>query len=120
MRSVQGHCSLAGEARGLCTLEVGHFSSTSVLKTLATAPAPQSQVRCLYREEVATVADNVWTALPAATGRIEKAVQLILAGDAKLLPDGSAMVASQSNAVPSALRTLHGAVTGQAPAQEAQ
>jgi hypothetical protein len=46
---------------------------------------------------VATVADKAKAALPAATGRIDAAVKIVLQGDVELLDDGRAKVASQSN-----------------------
>ena len=50
-----------------------------------------------WREAVAEVAARAKAALPAANGRIDAAVKMVLAGDVELLPDGTAKVASQSN-----------------------
>lgn len=58
---------------------------------------PEPPVRIAYRDAVAEVAANAKAALPDCTGRIDKAVQIVLAGDVELLDDGRAKVASQSN-----------------------
>jgi hypothetical protein len=58
---------------------------------------PESPARTAWRAAVAEVAARAKAALPAANGRIEAAVKLVLAGDVELLPDGTAKVASQSN-----------------------
>jgi hypothetical protein len=46
---------------------------------------PDIPARTAWREAVATVADKAKAALPEANGRIEKAVQIVLAGDVELL-----------------------------------
>jgi hypothetical protein len=46
---------------------------------------------------VTTVATRAKATLPQCTARIEKAVKLALAGDVRLLEDGTALVVSQSN-----------------------
>jgi hypothetical protein len=58
---------------------------------------PESPARTAWREAVAEVGDRAKATLPACNGRIEKAVQIVLAGDVELLDDGKARVASQSN-----------------------
>ena len=51
----------------------------------------------VFRQAVEEMAARARQVVPEANGRIEKAVQLVLAGDVELLPDGGARVASQSN-----------------------
>ena len=46
---------------------------------------------------MAEVAERAKAALPEASGRIDSAVKMVLAGDVELQPDGTAKVASQSN-----------------------
>jgi hypothetical protein len=53
--------------------------------------------RAAFRAAVAETAEKAHAKLPECTGRIDKAVALVLAGDVELLPDGTAKVASQSN-----------------------
>ena len=64
-----------------------------------TSPASQKQTdtRQVWRQAVAEVAARATATLPACTGRIEKAVSLVLAGDVEVLGDGTARVASQAN-----------------------
>src|SRR2546425_9431647 len=54
--------------------------------------------RTAWHQVVADIAAKAHEKLPESNGRIESAVKLILAGDAELLPDGAAMVASRSQA----------------------
>ena len=51
----------------------------------------------VWCEAVMTVATRAKAALPQCTARIDKAVKLALAGDVRLLEDGTALVVSQSN-----------------------
>jgi hypothetical protein len=53
--------------------------------------------RAAWRAAVAQVADNAREKLPECSGRIDRAVALVLAGDVEVLADGTARVASQSN-----------------------
>jgi hypothetical protein len=61
-------------------------------------PQADTAARSAWREAVATVAAKAKTALPACNGRIDKAVQIVLAGDVIRMRDGRAMVGSQSDA----------------------
>jgi len=56
-----------------------------------------TDTRALWRDAVATVAERAKATLPQCTGRIDKAVTLVLNGDVEILGDGTARVASQSN-----------------------
>ena len=60
-------------------------------------PLPETPARTAWREAVAEIAEKAKATLPACTGRVDKAVAIVLAGDVELLPDGTAKVASQSN-----------------------
>jgi len=60
-------------------------------------PLPDTPSRQAWRDAVAEIAERAKATLPACTGRVDKAVALVLAGDVELLPDGQAKVASQSN-----------------------
>src|SRR5215467_7990012 len=53
--------------------------------------------RQAYREAVAEIAEKAKVTLPDCIGRVDSAVKIVLNGDVKLLPDGTAKVASQSN-----------------------
>ena len=53
--------------------------------------------RTAWHEAVTQVAEKAKATLPECTGRVEKAVQIVLNGDVELLQDGKAKVASQSN-----------------------
>ena len=66
-----------------------------------------TDTRQVWRQAVAEVAERATTTLPESTGRIEKAVALVLAGDVEVLGDGTARVASQSNG-----QTLYHLVNG--------
>jgi hypothetical protein len=61
------------------------------------APDFGNPARQAWREAVAQVADKARAKLPECSGRIDRAVALVLAGDVEVLPDGTARVASQSN-----------------------
>jgi len=52
----------------------------------------------LWTEAVEAVGLRAQAKLPQANGRIERAVDIVLAGGVELLPDGTAMVQSQSGA----------------------
>jgi hypothetical protein len=52
-----------------------------------------------WRHAVDEVTDKAMAALPHSASRIEKAVQIVLAGDVELLENGTASVRSQSNGV---------------------
>lgn len=52
-----------------------------------------------WHDAVTAVAEKAMTALPLSTGRIEKAVALVLAGAVELLPDGTATVGSQRHGI---------------------
>src|SRR5262249_27141680 len=56
-----------------------------------------TDTRQIWREAVQAVAERAKATLPESSGRIEKAVSLVLAGDVDMLGDGTARVASQSN-----------------------
>lgn len=59
---------------------------------------PESAARTIFRQAVEDVAQKAREALPAANGRIDAAVKIVLAGDVELLDHGTrAKVASQSN-----------------------
>ena len=58
---------------------------------------PDTPARQAFREAVATVAAQARAALPDCTGRIDKAVALVLAGDVAVHPDGTATVGSQTS-----------------------
>jgi len=53
--------------------------------------------RAAWRAAVAEIATKAHEKLPECNGRIDSAVKIVLAGDVKLLADGTAQVASQSN-----------------------
>jgi len=53
-------------------------------------PLPESLTRAAWRAAVAEVAAKAKAALPECNGRVEKAAQIVLAGDVDLLPDGKA------------------------------
>ena len=53
--------------------------------------------RTAWHEAVTQVAEKAKATLPECTGRVEKAVQIVLNGDVELLEGGKARVASQSN-----------------------
>lgn len=50
-----------------------------------------------FREAVITVAERAKGVLPDSHSRIDKAVQIVMAGEVTMLPDGTARVASQCN-----------------------
>lgn len=51
--------------------------------------------RHAFRAAVDQIAARAKATLPESSGRIDRAVQLVLSGDVELLPDGHARVASQ-------------------------
>ncbi|HEY5869600.1 MAG TPA: hypothetical protein VI542_29230 [Candidatus Tectomicrobia bacterium] len=53
--------------------------------------------RAAWREAVQVIATKAHEKLPESSGRIDRAVKLVLAGDVEVLADGTARVASQSN-----------------------
>jgi hypothetical protein len=61
----------------------------------ASAPDFEHTSRQAFRAAVDQVAVNAKATLPESSGRVDKAVQIVLAGDVELLPDGHARVASQ-------------------------
>lgn len=62
-------------------------------------PTSEPSIRTHFRQAVAEAAARAKATLPqAVNGRIEKAVQMVLAGDLELLADGRAVVGSQSDA----------------------
>jgi len=61
----------------------------------ASAPDFEHTTRQAFRAAVDQVAAHAKNVLPACASRIDKAVQIVLAGDVALLPDGHARVASQ-------------------------
>ena len=61
------------------------------------APAFAPTTRHAFRAAVDQVAARAKATLPESSGRVEKAVAIVLAGDVELLPDGHARVASQCN-----------------------
>jgi hypothetical protein len=63
----------------------------------AAQDAVRADVRQVWREAVADVADRAAHSLPTSNGRIAKAMEMVIAGDVELLDDGRAKVASQSN-----------------------
>lgn len=67
---------------------------------LTPPPVPEEPpVRRIFRETVAEVAERAKAALPAAVnGRVDKAVQIVLAGDIVPHEDGKFTVGSQSDA----------------------
>ena len=74
---------------------------------LTQQPTNEPLTRACFRQAVAEVATRVKAILPQVVGgRIEKAVQIVLAGDVELMADGRAVVGSQSDA------TLHYVVDG--------
>jgi hypothetical protein len=58
---------------------------------------PESPYRQVFRQAVTDVATKAKAVLVDSHGRIDSAVKIVLAGDVKLLEDGTAQVASQSN-----------------------
>ena len=73
--------------------------------------ATLSPDRTAWRQAVAAIAAKAYEKLPACNGRIDSAVKLVLAGDVELLPDGTALVASRSDA--SRRYTVNGSCTCQ-------
>jgi|RhiMetdeSRZDD1v2_1073273.scaffolds.fasta_scaffold4052632_2 hypothetical protein len=69
--------------------------------------------RQTFRQAVAAVAAKAHEKLPEHAGRIDSAVKLVLAGDVELLPDGTATVASRSDASRTYTRLGRLAVLGQ-------
>ena len=63
----------------------------------ASAPAFENPTRKTWRQAVSEIADKAKAKLPECSGRVDKAVALVLNGDVALFPDGTARVASQSN-----------------------
>ena len=61
------------------------------------APDFENPARRAWREAVGEIAEKATQTLSECNGRVEKAVAIVLNGDAELLPDGKAKVASQSN-----------------------
>jgi hypothetical protein len=61
------------------------------------APASEPIARRLFREAVAAVAERARQALPQCGGRVDKAVQIVLAGDVIPHEDGRFFVGSQSD-----------------------
>jgi len=79
---------------------VAHFShELDMDDSLAAANVAQQA----WRHAVDEVADKAFAALPHSASRIEKAIQIVLAGDVELLENGTASVRSQSNGVSSYL-----------------
>jgi hypothetical protein len=78
-----------------------HQSTSKVIEAtwdqVASGNFPEAPWRAIFRQAVQEVADKAKTALPDSHGRIDSAVKIVLAGDVKLLIDGTAKVASQSN-----------------------
>jgi hypothetical protein len=71
-------------------------------------PTNEPFTRACFRQALAEVAAWAKATLPqTVNGRIEKAVQIVLAGDVELMTDGRAVVGSQSDA------TLHYVVDGE-------
>ncbi len=61
-------------------------------------PQSENPTRQIFRAAVEEVAHKAREVFPEANGRIDKAIQLVLAGDVELLENGTkARVASQSN-----------------------
>ena len=58
---------------------------------------PDSPARTAFREAIAEIAEKAKQTLPDCIGRVDAAVEIVLAGDVELLQDGTAKVASQSN-----------------------
>ncbi len=63
----------------------------------ASAPGFETTTRRVWREAVAEIATKAHEKLPESSGRIDRAVKMVLAGDVELLADGTAKVASQSS-----------------------
>src|ERR671931_1669332 len=61
------------------------------------SPDFENPARQAWREAVAEIAAKAHEKLPECNGRVDRAVQIVLAGDVELLPDGTAKVVSQSN-----------------------
>ena len=61
----------------------------------ASAPDFEHTTRHAFRVAVDQVALRAKATLPESSGRVEKAVAIVLQGDVELLPDGHARVASQ-------------------------
>jgi len=57
----------------------------------ASAPGFETTTRQAWRAAVAAIADKAREKLPECNGRVGKAVAIVLAGDAELLPDGCAL-----------------------------
>lgn len=52
--------------------------------------------RSAWRDAVSTVAEKAKATLPDCTGRVDKAVQIVLAGDVEILEGGTANVFSEA------------------------
>jgi hypothetical protein len=61
---------------------------------------PDTDYRATFRQAVADVAAKAKEVLTKSHGRIDAAVKMVLAGDVKLLEDGTARVASQTDFPP--------------------
>src|SRR5712691_3598446 len=61
-------------------------------------PTFENPARKAWREAVAEIAEKAQAKLPECASRVTKAVALVLHNDVELLADGTAKVASQSNA----------------------
>jgi hypothetical protein len=77
-----------------------HQSATTSQHQATTSPTPDLEAitrpeRQAFRAAVAEVAEKAKATLPECTGRVDKAVALVLAGDVTTQPDGSALVGSQ-------------------------
>jgi hypothetical protein len=70
--------------------------------------------RTAWRKAVAEVAARAKAALPAANGRVDAAVKIVLAGDVEPQSDGTAKVASQSNG-----QAVYHLVNGECPCKDA-
>ena len=57
----------------------------------------ENAARTAWREAVAEIAEKAKATLPDCTGRVDRAVAIVLNHDVELLEDGQAKVASQSN-----------------------
>jgi hypothetical protein len=54
--------------------------------------------KAAWRAVVAEIAQRAKETLPECSGRVDAAVKIVLAGGVELQPDGTARIASQSNA----------------------
>src|SRR6266436_8963071 len=79
-------------------LDMAIVTEISFADMFAGKALPDSPARKVFRESVEVVAAKAREKLPeAVSGRIDKALQIVLSGSVELLPDDKARVGSQTN-----------------------